>query len=87
MSEPTPQVRVVNALVESFRARDLNKFASLIHQDFIWNDGDGGLIGGKQTLLDGVSAMWRDHPNLVNEVSECIQIGELVTKMIDHKAF
>lgn len=73
------QIEVVYAAVASFRNRDLETFGKCLHEDFRWVDDQGQFIGDRKFLLDSISQMWADSPNVHNESTECVQIGNLVT--------
>ena len=74
------QTQVIEDIVAKFQTRDLEGIRPHIHPDFTWIDPSGAVVmQGAETFLGAIDGTWREHPNVVNTSSVCIQVGNLVS--------
>ena len=74
------QTEVIEDIVLKFQARDLEGIRPHIHPEFTWIDPSGAVvIKGGETFLAAIEGTWKEHPDVVNSSSVCIQVGSLVS--------
>jgi hypothetical protein len=74
------QTQVIEDFIVKFQARDITSIRPFIHSEFTWFDSSGSVVvQGAEPFLSAIEGMWRDHPEVVNTSSVCIQVGNLVS--------
>lgn len=74
------QTQVIEDFIVKFQARDIKSIRPFIHSEFTWFDSSGSVVvQGAEPFLSAIEGMWRDHPEVVNTSSVCIQVGNLVS--------
>ena len=82
------QTQVIEDFIVKFQARDITSIRPFIHSEFTWFDSSGSVVmQGGQTFLSAIEDMWRDHPEVVNTSSVCIQVGNLVSHTESFRGF
>ena len=82
------QTQVIEDFIVKFQARDIASIRPFIHPEFTWFDSSGSVVmQGGQTFLSAIEDMWRDHPEVVNTSSVCIQVGNLVSHTESFRGF
>lgn len=74
------QIEAIEDIVEKFQARDIEAIRPYIHKDFTWFDPSGSVVmQGADIFLGAITSTWRENPDVKNESSVCIQVGNLVS--------
>ena len=74
------QTEVIEDFIVKFQDRDLASIRGYIHPDFTWFDSSGSVVvQGAEPFLSAIQDMWREHPEVVNTSSICIQVGTFVS--------
>jgi hypothetical protein len=74
------QTEAIEDIVVKFQARDLEGIRLYIHPEFRWIDANGAVVlQGSDAFLSAIVGAWKDHPEVVNTSSICIQVGNLVS--------
>ena len=82
------QTQAIEDIVLKFQARDIASIQGYIHPEFTWFDSSGSVVlQGGQTFLSALEGMWREHPEVVNTSSVCIQVGNLVSHTESFRGF
>ena len=82
------QTQAIEDIVLKFQARDIAGIQGYIHSEFTWFDSSGSVVlQGGQTFLSALEGMWREHPEVVNTSSVCIQVGNLVSHTESFRGF
>jgi hypothetical protein len=74
------QTEVIEDFIVKFQDRDLASIRGYIHPEFTWFNSSGSVVvQGAEPFLSALQDMWREHPEVVNTSSICIQVGSFVS--------